>query len=33
VLKRKKFGDGLTSVVACAPDAPLMKVMLGCVFE
>ena len=28
VLKRKKFGAGLTSVVACAPEPPLMKVML-----
>src|SRR4030095_2438565 len=33
VLKRKKFGDGLTSVVAWAPDEPLMNVMFGWVFE
>jgi hypothetical protein len=32
-LKRKKLGEGLTSVVACAPDEPLMKVMLGWVLE
>jgi hypothetical protein len=32
-LKRKKFGDGLTRVVACAPEEPLMKVMFGWVLE
>jgi len=32
-LKRKKLGDGLVSVVACAPEEPLMKVTCGCVFE
>jgi hypothetical protein len=33
VLKRKKFGEGSTSVVAWAPDDPLMKVVLGWLFE